>query len=79
MGSPFKPSGYVSRGGNTAAVDNAPSGLAFPSKIAGSALASVKSETGEVMQGRVSLAALMAIILLGMGFYYATRSVQGGG
>lgn len=60
--------------GGTAAIDKPPSGLAV-----NSAVSSIKRESSDVMQGRVSLAALMAMVLIGMGFYYWTRSVQGGG
>ena len=36
-------------------------------------------DTGSILQGRISLGIMGAFILGAVGFYYYTRSIQGGG
>lgn len=80
MSNPFAPKGYVSSGGGTNAVATNPNySFANPLSAAKGATTTVKTGFSDVTQGRLTLAALELLILLGVGFYIWTRGIQGGG
>jgi hypothetical protein len=80
MSNPFGGKGYVSNGGGTNAIATSPNySLSAPVTAAKGVTTTAKTGFSDVMQGRLTLAALELIILGMVGFYVWTHGIQGGG